>query len=115
MDDLPRDNSFIKDAFFAHLKRMGFTEEHIEVYDEYFDFFLEHLGEENLMDMEPERSYQAALAAIEELEGDDVVEAFLQLMEYFMGFWAERWEIIRPQDETDDSERTEDVTYSGDE
>ncbi|MFO8055755.1 MAG: hypothetical protein R6V10_00470 [bacterium] len=97
------DNGFIKKTFFAHLKRMGFTDEHLEVYDEYFDFFLDHLGGESLMEMEPERAYQAALASIEELDGEDVVEAFLELMEYFMGFWAERWELVHPQKDTEET------------
>ncbi len=104
MEDTPRDNDFIKDTFFAHLKRMGFTDEHIEVYDEYFDFFLEQLGDETLMEMEPERAYQAALQAVDELEGEDVIEAFLELLEYFMGFWAERWELIHPRNENEEAE-----------
>jgi len=101
------DNSFIKKAFFDHLKRMGFTQEHIEVYDEYFDFFLDKIGEADLMDLEPEVVYRAALTSVERLDGEEVVEAYLQLIEYFMAFWAERWEAMHPDEYAEYEEKDE--------
>jgi len=93
-----QDNAFVKKAFFDHLKREGFTDEHLEAYDEYFDFFLEHVGEADLMDLGPEVIYRVALTSTGQLEGDDVIEAYLKLMEFFMEWWAERWEAMNPEE-----------------
>lgn len=92
------DNQFVKKAFFDHLRRQGFTDEHIEAYDDYFEFFLKHLGRADIMDLDPEVIYRASIAPVDQLDGDDVVEAYLQLMEYFMGYWAERWEAMHPDE-----------------
>lgn len=92
----PEDHQFIKKSFFDHLRRHGFTEEHLKVYDDYFNFFLDHLQGAALMELDPEEIYHLGLGSVEELEGDDVVEAYLKLLEIFTAFWAERWEALRP-------------------
>ena len=92
------DNQFVKKAFFDHLRRQGFTDEHIDVYDEYFDFLLSHIGAARLMDLEPEVIYRAVLESADELDGDEVIEAYMQLMEFFMEYWTERWEAMHPEE-----------------
>ena len=91
------DNKFVKQAFFEHLKREGYVARHLEVYGEYFDFFLSRLGDGKLMDMEPDAIYRAALAPVEELDGEDIVEAYLCLIELFIEFWSERWSSMHPE------------------
>lgn len=93
------DNKFIKKAFFDHLLRQGFTREHTAVYDDYFDFFRGRLGQAQIMDLEPEAIYRVALASVDELDGDDVIEAYLEMMEFFMTYWSERWEAMHPDEE----------------
>jgi len=92
------DNQFIKKAFFDHLLRQGFTGEHLEVYDEYFDFLLSRIGQAKVMDLEPEVIYRAVLESAGELDGDEVIEAYMQLMEFFMEYWTERWEAMHPDE-----------------
>lgn len=105
------DNRFVKKAFFDHLLRTGFTQEHVDVYHEYFDFFLEHVGQAKLMDLEPEVVYRVGLDTVQDLDGEDVVEAFLQLMEYFIGWWAERWEAMHPfEDDGEEQKNFSDST-----
>jgi len=94
-----QDNQFIKKAFFDQLRRQGFSEKHVEVYDEYFDYFLKQFGKARIMDLEPEVVYRNALAATERLDGEEVIEAYMQLMEYFIEFWSERWEAMHPEDD----------------
>lgn len=91
------DNQFVKQAFFEHLKREGYSTEHLEVYGEYFDFFLSRLGAARLMDLEPDVIYRAALTPVEELDGEEVIEAYLGLIELFIEFWSERWEAMHPE------------------
>ena len=88
------DNQSVKKFFFAHLTRQGFTDEHLAVYNDYFDFFLSHLGAAQIMDLEPEALYRVALVAVERLDGEEVIEAYLQMMEYFIEFWSDRWEAL---------------------
>lgn len=95
--DNPGQNEMVKKSFFEHLRRQGYTEEHIEVYHEYFDFFISKLGAAKIMNLDPESIYRVALLGVEDLEGDDVIEAFLQMMESFVEFWAERWEAMQPE------------------
>jgi cytosine/adenosine deaminase-related metal-dependent hydrolase len=104
----PKDNYFIKKAFFDHMLRHGFTRAHVEAYGEYFDFFLARLGDAKLMDLPPHEVYQRAMAPVEELDGEEVVEAYLVLMERFMGYWAERYEAMHPEDEAAELPEKED-------
>ena len=90
------DNQFVKKAFFDHLGRQGFTAEHVAAFGEYFDFLVSHLGEAQLMDLGPEVIYRQAMPAAGELDGDDVIEAYVQLLQYFMEFWTERWDAMHP-------------------
>ena len=99
--DERNDNQFVKRAFFEHLKREGYGARHLEVYGEYFDFFLARLGAVNLIDLEPDAIYRAALAPVEELEGEDIVEAYLTLIELFIEFWSERWSSLHPDSPTE--------------
>jgi hypothetical protein len=92
------DNQFIKKSFFDHLLRQGFTREHLEVYDGYFDFLLSRIGQAKVMDLEPEVIYRAVLESAGELDGDEVIEAYMQLMEFFMEYWTERWEAMHPDE-----------------
>jgi len=102
-DELKTDDpQEIKQAFFEHLRKKNFTGEHLKVYDDYFEFFLSHLGEAKLSELEPQTIYQLALGHLEELDGEEVVEAYLQMLEYFTAFWAERWP-DRPPDEASSS------------
>jgi hypothetical protein len=89
----------VKQTFFEYLRRQGFSEEHLAAYGPYFDFFLDHVKEVNLLELDPEEIYHRALAGVEELDGDDVIEAYLKLMEFFTAFWAERFEAMHPQTE----------------
>ncbi len=105
------DNRFIKTAFFKHLERQGFTAEHLEAYEEYFDFFLDRLGGRGIMEVDPGTMYQVAFNSVEDLEGEEVVEAYLKLMEFFIEFWAERYESMQPYrdlEEEDEDEMEED-------
>jgi hypothetical protein len=92
------DNQFVKKAFFDHLSRQGFGAEHVEAYGEYFDFLLTHLGAAQIMDLEPEVIYRQALLSVNELDGEDVIDAYMQLLQYFMEFWGERWEAMHPDE-----------------
>ncbi len=92
------ENAFVKKSFFEHLSRQGFTDAHVEAYDEYFDFLLEQMGDVKLMELEPEVIYRASMEAVGKLDGDDVIEAFLVMLEYFMAWWAERWEAMHPEE-----------------
>ena len=98
------DNQAVKKLFFDHLRRQGFTTAHLEVYDEYFEFLIAGLGDGSIMNLSPEKLYHRALALIEELEGEDVIEAYLQLLEHFIGFWAERYEVLHPEGDNDEEE-----------
>ncbi|HUT54299.1 MAG TPA: hypothetical protein VM658_13000 [bacterium] len=97
------DNQFVKKAFFDHLGRQGFTAEHLAAYGEYFDFFLSHLGAAKVMDLEPELIYRQALLSVNELDGEDVIEAYMQLLQYFMEFWSERWEAMHPEEYSEEA------------
>lgn len=99
------DNRAVKNAFFDHLLRQGFTPAHLEVYDEYFEFLAAGLGGHSIMNQPPERLYHRALALVEDLEGEDVVEAYLQLLEHFIAFWGERYEALHPEEERDEPGR----------
>jgi len=92
------DNKFVKKAFFDHLVRQGFTDEHLEVYHEYFDFFVSLFGAAKVMDLDPEAIYRVAMIGVEKLEGDEVIDAYLQLVEFFMEYWSERWENMQPDE-----------------
>jgi hypothetical protein len=94
-----QDNQFVKKTFFEHLRRRGYTEAHLAVYDDYFEFLLQNLGAAKLMDLEPDVLYRAALAPVDRLDGEEVVEAYLVLLDLFMEFWGERWEAMHPEAE----------------
>lgn len=93
------DNRFAKQAFFEYLLRQGLSQEHLRVYDDYFEFFLTRLGEQKILDLDPETIYHLSLGHVEELDGDEVIEAYLKLMEYFVAYWAERWQALHPDEE----------------
>ena len=93
------ENQIIKQSFFDHLRRQGFGEELLAAYGPYFDFFLDHVKEVELLELDPEEIYHRALAGVEDLDGDDVIEAYLKLMEFFSAFWAERSEALHPPQE----------------
>lgn len=93
------DRQVVKKSFFEHLRRMGFSETHLEVYGGYFDFFLGRLGRAKIMDLDPEVLYHAVLVSVQELDGEEVIEAYMQLMEHFMSYWGERWEAMHPEED----------------
>ena len=86
------DRPVITKAFFDHLRREGVPEEHLAVYAEYFDYFLDRLGEAPLLESDPETLYQLGLAGVEDLDGEEVVATYFQVLQYFIEYWAERWE-----------------------
>lgn len=95
------DPIIVKQTFFEHLRRQGFSEEHLAAYGPYFDFFLDQVKDLDLMELDPEEIYHRALAGVENLDGDDVIEAYLKLMEFFTAFWAERFEAMqKPKEES---------------
>jgi len=92
MSDPVDQRQVLKQAFFDHLKREGTPKAHLATYGDYLDFLLAQLGPGDLMDLAPEVLYERALPALEKLDGDDVVETYLRLLEQFLEFWTERWE-----------------------
>ena len=99
-------NKVVKGPFYAFLERSGFSKDLIEDYDEYFDFFLERVGDTPIMDLNPGEVYKTAFEAVEDLEGDEVIEAYLKLMEYFIEYWADKYEEMY-DDEDEDVEEDE--------
>jgi hypothetical protein len=96
------DRPFLATAFFNHLRREGVPEDHLEVYREYFDFLIARLPGTELDEFDPETIYQPALAAADELEGEEVVETYFKVLQFFLEFWAERWEGLQAGQEPQD-------------
>lgn len=93
---MTQDKSFVKQAFLDHLRRQGFSPDHLAAYAEYFDFFLSCFGPEKMMDLDPEALYTQAVQGVEQLDGEDVIDAYLELIELFIEYWTERWEKMQP-------------------
>jgi hypothetical protein len=97
-------NKVVKGPFYAFLERSGFGKDLIEDYDEYFDFFLDKVGDTPIMDLNPGEVYRVAFEAVEDLDGDEVIESYLKLMEYFIEYWAEKYEEMYDDDEDEEEE-----------
>lgn len=94
MDD-PR--QLLKQTFLDHLASEGTPRAHLSTYAEYLDLLFRQLGESDLIELSPENLYQQALTAVELLDGDEVIETYLFLVEQFLEFWTDRWEKMHPE------------------